>query len=171
MNVKIYTDGAARGNPDGPGGFGTVLEYIDGNGILHTKEASKGYKKTTNNRMELMAVIYGLEMLNRSCNVTVYSDSKYVTDTFNKNWIDNWVKKNWNQHKSNPIKNIDLWKRLLKAMEQHQVEFVWVKGHSGHPQNERCDLLATEAADGDELLEDVQDNCEDSLQKQLYLEL
>jgi len=166
MNVKIYTDGAARGNPDGPGGFGTVLEYIDSNGKLHTKEVSKGYKKTTNNRMELMAVIYGLDMLNRPCNVIVYSDSKYVTDTFNQNWIDNWIKKNWNQHKSNPIKNIDLWKRLLKAMEQHKVEFVWVKGHSGHPQNERCDFLATEAADGDELLEDIQDNDEENSQEQ-----
>ena len=126
MRVSIYTDGAARGNPDGPGGYGTVLEYVDSKGELHTKELSQGYKKTTNNRMELMAVIAGLEALNRPCEVTLYSDSKYV----------------------------DLWKRLLQAKEAHQVTFVWVKGHDGHPQNERCDTLATTAADGNDLIID-----------------
>ena len=155
MNVKIYTDGAARGNPDGPGGFGAVLEYVDGKGQLHTKEISRGYIKTTNNRMELMAAIYGLEMLNRPCNVILYSDSKYVTDAFNEDWISDWLKKDWNKHKSKPIKNIDLWQRLLRAKSAHNVEFVWVKGHSGHPQNERCDYLATTAADSDELYEDI----------------
>ena len=127
MKVKIYTDGAARGNPDGPGGYGTVLEFIDSKGQLHTKELSCGYKKTTNNRMELMAVIAGLEALNRPCEIELYSDSKYV----------------------------DLWKRLLKAKEPHQITFIWVKGHDGHPQNERCDTLATTAADGGNLLDDV----------------
>jgi len=154
MQVKIYTDGAARGNPDGPGGYGTILEYVDGKGEAHLKELSQGYIKTTNNRMELMAVITGLEALNRPCQVELYSDSKYVTDAFNQNWIDGWIAKNWNRGKSGPVKNIDLWKRLLKAKEPHQVTFIWVKGHNGHVQNERCDLLATTAADGDDLIID-----------------
>ncbi|MGO5052148.1 ribonuclease HI [Lachnospiraceae bacterium LCP25S3_G4] len=154
MQVKIYTDGAARGNPDGPGGYGTVIEYVDSKGMLHTKELSCGYKKTTNNRMELMAVIAGLEALNRPCDIEVYSDSKYVVDAFNQKWIDGWIKKNWNRGKSGPVKNIDLWKRLLKAKEPHQVAFIWVKGHDGHVQNERCDTLATTAADSDFLLVD-----------------
>lgn len=155
MFVRVYTDGAARGNPDGPGGYGTVLEYVDTKGELHTKELSQGYKKTTNNRMELMAVIAGLEVLNRPCEVELYSDSKYVVDAFNQHWIDGWIKKNWKRGKNEPVKNIDLWKRLLKAKEPHQVKFIWVKGHNGHSQNERCDELATTAADGDQLLDDV----------------
>lgn len=155
MHVKIYTDGAARGNPDGPGGYGTVLEYIDTKGNLHTKELSQGYKKTTNNRMELMAVITGLEALNRPCEVELYSDSKYVVDAFNQHWIDGWLKKGWKRGKNEPVKNVDLWKRLLAAKEKHQVKFIWVKGHDGHPQNERCDQLATTAADGSGLLDDV----------------
>jgi len=154
MQVKIYTDGSARGNPDGPGGYGTVLEYVDGRGDLHKKEMSQGYVKTTNNRMELMAAIAGLEALNRPCQVELYSDSKYVTDAFNQRWIDSWVAKNWNRGKSGPVKNIDLWKRLLKAKEPHQVTFIWVKGHDGHAQNERCDFLATTAADSDDLIID-----------------
>ena len=154
MLVKIYTDGAARGNPDGPGGFGTVLEYVDSKGQLHTKEISQGYKKTTNNRMELMAAIAGLEALNRPCEVELYSDSKYVVDAFNQHWIDGWIKKGWKRGKNEPVKNVDLWKRLLSAKEKHQVSFIWVKGHDGHPQNERCDILATTAADGDNLLDD-----------------
>ena len=155
MQVSIYTDGAARGNPDGPGGYGTVLEYIDSKGLLHTKELSQGYRQTTNNRMELMAVIAGLEALNCPCIVDLYSDSKYVVDAFNQHWIDGWIKKGWKRGKNEPVKNIDLWKRLLQAKEPHQVTFHWVKGHDGHPQNERCDTLATSAADGEELLEDL----------------
>ena len=155
MHVSIYTDGAARGNPDGPGGYGTVLEYVDTRGILHMKELSQGYRRTTNNRMELMAVIAGQEALNRSCEVDLYSDSKYVVDAFNQHWIDSWLKKGWKRGKNEPVKNVDLWKRLLKAKEQHQVVFHWVKGHDGHPQNERCDQLATSAADGDELIDDI----------------
>ena len=154
MKVTIYTDGAARGNPDGPGGFGTVIHYVDPAGKLHTKEISGGYKRTTNNRMELMAAIAGLEALNRPCEVELYSDSKYLTDAFNQHWIDNWVKNNWKRGKSGPVKNIDLWERLLKAIEPHRVTFCWVKGHAGHPENERCDTLATTAADGDNLLVD-----------------
>ena len=154
MHVDIYTDGAARGNPDGPGGFGTVLEYVDTKGQLHTTEISQGYVKTTNNRMELMAVITGLEALNRPCQVTVYSDSQYVVNAFNQHWIDGWLKKGWKRGKNEPVKNTDLWKRLLKAKEPHEVTFQWVKGHDGHPQNERCDELATTAADGNDLIVD-----------------
>mgnify|MGYP002769758719 FL=1 len=154
MFVRVYTDGAARGNPDGPGGYGTVLEYVDTKGELHTKELSQGYKKTTNNRMELMAVIAGLEALNRPCEVELYSDSKYVVDAFNQHWIDGWIKKGWKRGKNEPVKNVDLWKRLLQAKEPHRVTFNWVKGHAGHPQNERCDELATTAADGKDLIAD-----------------
>ena len=155
MHVKIYTDGAARGNPEGPGGYGVVLEYIDAKDKLHIKELSQGYVKTTNNRMELRAVIAGIEILNRPCEITVYSDSKYVVDAFNQKWIDTWVAKNWHRGKSGPVKNIDLWKRLLQVKESHEVTFVWVKGHAGHAQNERCDVLATSAADGENLIEDT----------------
>ena len=151
MLVKIYTDGAARGNPDGPGGYGSVLEYVDPKGKLHVKELSRGYVRTTNNRMELMAVIAGLEVLNRPCTVEVYSDSQYVVNAFNQHWVDSWIKKGWKRGKNEPVKNIDLWKRLLHAKEPHNVSFHWVKGHDGHPQNERCDQLATAAADGDDL--------------------
>ncbi|HIV41071.1 MAG TPA: ribonuclease HI [Candidatus Mediterraneibacter guildfordensis] len=154
MLVKIYTDGAARGNPDGPGGYGSVLEYVDTKGELHVKEISRGYVRTTNNRMELMAVIAGLEALNRPCEVEVYSDSQYVVNAFNQHWVDGWIKKGWKRGKNEPVKNVDLWKRLLEAKEKHSVTFHWVKGHDGHPQNERCDELATSAADGDDLIVD-----------------
>ncbi len=131
------------------------MEYVDTKGELHTKELSQGYKKTTNNRMELMAVIAGLEALNRPCEVELYSDSQYVVNAFNQHWIDGWVKKGWKRGKNEPVKNVDLWKRLLAAKEKHWVTFIWVKGHDGHPQNERCDALATGAADGGNLIEDV----------------
>lgn len=150
--VQIYTDGSARGNPDGPGGYGAVLLFTDSQGRLHEKELSAGYRKTTNNRMELMAAIAGLEALNRPCTVELYSDSKYLTDAFNQRWIDSWLANNWKRGKSGPVKNIDLWERLLAAKAPHQVTFHWVRGHAGHPQNERCDKLATAAADGDNLL-------------------
>ncbi len=153
MLVKIYTDGAARGNPDGPGGYGTILTYEDTKGTLHVREYSQGYLRTTNNRMELMAVIIGLEALNRPCRVEVYSDSKYVTEAFNQHWIEGWVKKGW-KRSTGPVKNVDLWKRLLKAKASHEVRFIWVKGHAGHEQNERCDYLATSAADGENLIID-----------------
>ena len=155
MLVKIFTDGAARGNPDGPGGYGSVLEYVDTKGELHIKEISQGYVRTTNNRMELMAVIAGLEALNRPCTVEVYSDSQYVVNAFNQHWVDSWVKKGWKRGKNEPVKNVDLWKRLLDAKEKHSVTFHWVKGHDGHPQNERCDELATTAADSGNLLVDT----------------
>ncbi len=146
MLVKMYTDGSARGNP-GPGGYGTILEYVDGKGKLHTKELSAGYADTTNNRMELMGVIAGLEALNRPCEVELYTDSTYVMNAFSKHWIDKWQENGWKRGKNEPVKNVDLWQRLLAAKEPHQVQFHWVKGHAGHPQNERCDKLATSAAD------------------------
>ena len=154
MKVTIYTDGAARGNPDGPGGYGTVIHFVDSKGELHVREFSAGSKKTTNNRMELMAVIAGLEALNRPCSVELYSDSQYVVNAFNQKWIDGWIKKGWKRGKNEPVKNVDLWQRLLKAKEPHNVTFTWVKGHAGHDMNERCDELATTAADGDNLLTD-----------------
>jgi ribonuclease HI len=154
MKVIIYTDGSARGNPDGPGGYGTVLQFTDSKGQLHEREFSAGYKKTTNNRMELMAAIVGLEALIRPCQVDLYSDSQYLVKAFNDRWIDGWIKNNWKNSKKEPVKNIDLWKRLLEAKKPHQVHFIWVKGHAGHPGNERCDQLATAAADGDNLLTD-----------------
>ena len=155
MKVTLYTDGAARGNPDGPGGYGAVLQFVDAAGRLHEKELSAGYRKTTNNRMELMAAIVGLEALVKPCQVELYSDSKYVVDAFNQHWIDSWLKKGWKRGKNEPVKNADLRKRLLKAKEPHQVTFIWVKGHDGHPQNERCDTLATTAADGNDLSDDT----------------
>ncbi|MGN0304589.1 MAG: ribonuclease HI [Lachnospiraceae bacterium] len=154
MKVTIYTDGAARGNPEGPGGYGCVLHYVDAKGELHVREFSAGYKKTTNNRMEMLAVIVGLEALTRPCQVTVVSDSKYVTDAFNQHWLENWQKNQWKTSTKKPVKNKQLWLRMLKAAEPHEVRFQWVKGHAGHPENERCDELATQAADGENLLED-----------------
>lgn len=155
MLVKIYTDGSARGNPDGPGGYGTILSYTDASGKEHIRELSAGYKKTTNNRMELMAAIVGLEALIKPCTVELYSDSQYLIKAFNEHWIEGWIKKGWKRGKNEPVKNTDLWQRLLRAKEPHKVTFIWVKGHDGHPQNERCDYLATSAADGEGLLEDT----------------
>lgn len=152
--ITMYTDGAARGNPDGPGGYGTILSFVDSKGQEHIRELSAGYQKTTNNRMEMMAVIAGLEALNRPCEITVYSDSQYVVKAFNEHWLDGWIKKGWKRGKNEPVKNVDLWKRMLAAKEPHQVSFQWVKGHNGHLQNERCDELATTAADGTGLLVD-----------------
>lgn len=155
MEVKIYTDGAARGNPDGSGGYGAVLTYMDREGKLYKKEISAGYRKTTNNRMELMAAIRSLQELTRPCRVELYSDSKYLVDAFNKNWVSGWLKKGWKKADGKPVKNVDLWQELLQAKAPHEVHFIWVKGHDGHAMNERCDELATSAADGDHLLEDT----------------
>lgn len=152
--VTIYTDGAARGNPDGPGGYGVVLEFVDSAGVLHERELSQGYIRTTNNRMELMAAIVALEALTKPCEVELWSDSQYLVNAFNQHWIENWIRKNWMRTKSEPVKNVDLWKRLLAAQEPHNVTWNWVRGHNGHPQNERCDALATAAADSDNLIPD-----------------
>jgi ribonuclease HI len=155
MKVTIYTDGSARGNPDGPGGYGVILHYTDPKGNLHESTRSAGYKKTTNNRMELMGVIAGLESLNRPCDVEIVSDSKYVTDAFNQDWIGSWIKNGWKKSDKKPVLNTDLWKRLLEAKAPHNVTFTWVKGHNDHPENERCDKMAVEAALSTELLDDV----------------
>ena len=151
--VTIYTDGASRGNP-GHGGYGTVMHFTDAAGQLHVRELSQGFECTTNNRMELLAVIVGVESLKRPCEIDIYSDSKYVVDAFNQHWIEGWLKRGWKNAKKEPVKNSDLWKRLLKAIEPHELTFHWVKGHAGHPENERCDELATVAADGDGLIVD-----------------
>ena len=132
-----------------------ILQYTDPNGVLHESIRSAGYKKTTNNRMELMGVIVGLESLNRPCDVEVVSDSKYVTDAFNQHWIDNWIKNGWKKSDRKSVLNTDLWKRLLEAKKPHNVRFTWVKGHADHPENERCDKMAVEAALSDELLDDT----------------
>lgn len=158
MRVTIYTDGAARGNPDGPGGYGAVISYVDARGQEHIKELSCGYKKTTNNRMELMGVIRALEALKRPCQVDLWSDSQYVVKAFEEHWIDKWQKNGWKTAGKKAVKNIDLWKKLLELMSPHQVTFHWVKGHAGQTYNERCDFLATSAADGENLRDDVELN-------------
>lgn len=154
MHVDIYSDGAARGNPDGPGGYGTRIEYIAPDGTVHVREFSQGYIRTTNNRMELMGVIVGLEALTKPCEVTVHSDSQYVCKAFNDDWISGWIKNGWKNASKKPVKNRELWERLLEASKPHHVTYEWVKGHDGNPGNERCDELATSAADGDGLIED-----------------
>jgi len=142
--ITIYTDGAARGNP-GPGGYGIVM--MSGK---HRKELSQGYKLTTNNRMELLAVIVALETLKiPGSDVTIYTDSRYVADAVEKGWVFNWVKKRF-KGKKNP----DLWMRFLEIYKKHRVKFVWVKGHADNPLNERCDELAVEASLQTDLLED-----------------
>ena len=152
--VNLYTDGACSGNP-GVGGYGAILVYTDNNNQKHEKELSQGYRLTTNNQMELMAVIVGLEALKKTCDVTVYSDSKYVVDAFNNNWIEGWISKGWKTSGKTPVKNVELWKRLLEAKKTHNVNFVWVKGHAGHEYNERCDALAVAACKKDDLIESV----------------
>ena len=139
--VTLYTDGACSGNP-GPGGWGAILEY---NGVK--KELSGGEKSTTNNRMELTAAIEGLRAIKYPCEVTLTSDSKYLVDAIEKNWLVSWKKKNWKKADGKPVLNIDLWQALDAELARHTVSFVWVKGHEGHPYNERCDALATAFAD------------------------
>jgi len=134
--VEIFTDGACSGNP-GPGGYGVVLRY----GTAE-KELSGGAKETTNNRMELTAAIVGLEALKERCDVTLYSDSKYLIDAINCGWAEKWRQNGWMRTKKEKALNPDLWERLLNLLENHSVELVWVKGHAGHPENERCDKMA-----------------------------
>lgn len=145
-HVKIFTDGSARGNPDGPGGYGTILQFTDKAGQLHERCYAEGFPKTSNNRMELLAAIVGLEALTKPCRVDLYSDSRYLIDAFEKHWIDNWKKNGWRTAGKQEVKNRDLWDRLLAAMAPHEVHWHWVKGHDGHPENERCDKMAVEAA-------------------------
>ena len=137
-DVHIYTDGAATGNP-GPGGYGIVMEWV---GTTYKKEYSEGFKHTTNNRMELLAVIKALEKLKKEpLNVVVFSDSMYVVNAIEKGWVFKWETKEFKDKK-----NVDLWKALLPLYRKHKVRFQWVKGHNNHPQNERCDWLATKAS-------------------------
>ena len=141
--VEVYTDGACSGNP-GPGGWGAVLRYRF-NGKVYEKELSGGDASTTNNRMELMGAISALELLREPCNVLLTSDSKYLVDGINLGWAKSWKKHNWTKSDKKPALNADLWGRLLELLEVHDVTFVWVKGHAGHPYNERCDELAVAA--------------------------
>jgi len=137
--VIIYTDGACSGNP-GPGGWGTILMYKD------SKKEISGYKEdTTNNVMEITAVIEGLKLLKEPCKVQIYSDSAYVVNAFNQHWIENWIKKNWQNSKKEPVKNKELWLELYALVKQHEVEFIKVKGHSDNEFNNRCDELARNA--------------------------
>lgn len=134
--VTIFTDGACSGNP-GPGGWGAILRYGE-----HEKELSGGEAETTNNRMELSAVIAALEALKEPCKVTVVTDSKYVSDAVTLGWAESWRKKGWRRSDRSPALNPDLWEKLLELISKHDVSFVWVKGHDGHPENERCDAMA-----------------------------
>ena len=140
-HVDVYTDGACRGNP-GKGGWGAILVY---KGV--EKELSGGERMTTNNRMELSAVIAALSALREPCEITLTSDSKYIVDAVTKGWAKSWKAKGWKKADKSPALNSDLWDKLLGLLEYHQVTFVWVKGHAGHPYNERCDALATAYAD------------------------
>ncbi len=134
--VSIYTDGACSGNP-GPGGWGTILRYGD-----IEKELFGGESQTTNNRMELTAVIEGLKALKEACEVTLYSDSKYFIDSVEKGWVYAWQKKGWIKSDKKPALNVDLWEEILILLKKHKITLIWVKGHAGHPENERCDKLA-----------------------------
>ena len=151
--VEMYTDGACSGNP-GAGGPGPILRSKDTTGKYHEKELTAGYKLTTNNRMELLAVIVGLEALKKPCKIKITSDSKYFIDAFKQKWIDNWQKNNWKTSSKKPVKNVELWQRLINAMTHHDIELVWVKGHNGHEFNERCDVLAVNSSKSDNLLDD-----------------
>ena len=145
--ITIYTDGACRGNP-GPGGYGCILQYTDGTGRTHTKEFSAGFRETTNNRMELLAAIVGLEALRENCRVTLYSDSQYLVNAFRLGWLKKWRANDWyrDTKKKEEVKNKDLWQRLDRLMDFHEVEFRWVKGHAENPYNNRCDEMAVAAA-------------------------
>jgi ribonuclease HI len=140
MLIKIYTDGACSGNP-GKGGYGTILIAEDDNGQIHKKELTEGFKITTNNRMELLAAIVGLEALKKPCDVELTSDSKYLVDAFNQKWVDGWIKKGWKGANKQPVKNQDLWQQLDELNSNLNVEWNWVKGHAGIEYNEICDQL------------------------------
>ncbi len=147
-HVTIYTDGSSRGNP-GPGGYGTVLIFGK-----HRKEMSQGFRSTTNNRMEMMAAIAGLEALFETCEVTLHTDSQYLAKGFNQRWVEGWKQRGWKTSGKQPVKNKDLWKRLDALNAKHEIHWKWVKGHAGNRENERCDELATSAAEGKNLIDD-----------------
>jgi ribonuclease HI len=146
--VTLFTDGACSNNP-GPGGYGIILRYDS-----HNKELSAGYRLTTNNRMELLAAIKGLETLKEPCDVTLYSDSQYLVNAIEKGWAERWQAAGWMRNKKERAINPDLWERLLELCQVHKVRFEWVRGHAGHDENERCDELATSAARGSDLAVD-----------------
>jgi ribonuclease HI len=139
-HITIYTDGSSLGNP-GPGGYAVILKYNH-----HVKELSGGFRQTTNNRMEIYALIVGLRAIKTPSRVTLYTDSQYVINTITKGWVYRWRAQGWMRNKKEPAQNIDLWKQLLSLLEHHEVEFVWVRGHNGQAENERCDRLAKLAA-------------------------
>lgn len=147
--LEIHTDGACSGNP-GPGGYGAILKYGS-----HMKELSQGYKHTTNNRMEMRALIAAIESLKETCQLDIYSDSKYIVDAVNKGWAKNWRAKGWMRNKKDKALNPDLWARLLDLLDQHPFTISWVKGHAGHFENERCDELAVAACSSANLIEDT----------------
>lgn len=146
--ISLFTDGSCLGNP-GPGGYGAILVYKQ-----HQKELSQGYRLTTNNRMELMAAIAGLQSLQEPCMVRLTTDSQYVKQGITQ-WIQNWKRRGWLTASKEPVKNVDLWKLLDTEVQRHQVDWHWVKGHSGHDENERCDILARDAAMSHDLQEDT----------------
>jgi len=147
-DIDLFSDGGAEPNP-GKGAYGIILSWKG-----YRKEFSQGYEMTTNNRMELLGVITGLEKLKKKSNVNVYTDSRYVMDGIEKGWAKKWKENNWYRNKNEKAINIDLWDRLLELISKHEVKFHWVKGHNGHPENERCDYLASEAIKSDNLLKD-----------------
>jgi ribonuclease HI len=146
--VTIYTDGACSGNP-GPGGYGTILKSGK-----HERELAQGYRRTTNNRMELMAVVAGLKILTRPCSVTLYSDSRYVVDGIEKGWAKSWQARGWKKADKQPARNADLWGLILELTSKHRVKLVWVKGHASNPGNNRCDELAVTASKSADLIVD-----------------
>lgn len=146
--VTVYTDGSCLGNP-GPGGYAAILDYRG-----HRREISGGYRETTNNRMELIAVIKALALLKEPCDVTLHSDSEYVVRAMNEHWPYSWRSKGWRRDRKNEVANVDLWAELLELCDTHRVRFQWVKAHAGNPDNERCDKLAVEAANSDSLVVD-----------------
>ncbi len=146
--IEAFTDGSCLGNP-GAGGWASIVRYKE-----HEKILSGGYKRTTNNRMELIAVIEALKLLIEPCVVTVYSDSSYVCDSVKKGWLTSWQKKNWINSAKKPVKNRDLWEEMVPLLKKHKVTMQWIRGHDGHVENERCDELARAAASGSSLQED-----------------
>lgn len=160
--VRIFTDGSAKGNP-GPGGYGSIIKIMDDDeNVLQEKELTGGYYYTTNNRMELMGVIMALTNIVKPSEIVVTSDSKYLTDAFNQHWITNWMKNEWKKSDGSEVKNVDLWIKLKKLVDRNtKVTFVWVKGHNGHPENERCDKLAVQSAENptlNDLIKNEDDN-------------
>jgi len=153
--VLIYTDGACSNNP-GLGGYGAILMFKRENGQFAEKRLSRGFSLTTNNRMELLAVVDSLNCLKVPCEIELYTDSKYVTEAINQKWLENWQKNNWKTASRKPVKNVDLWQKYIEAAKNHTIKFIWVKGHNDNKYNELCDKLAVEARNSDNL--EIDDN-------------